>query len=98
VRSYRTIDKSTFIQVKNKIYAAAIWKKVISVHADKGSMFETNLLTQLQNSCYVKGDAMWEHLAKMVEIKERLAEMGCPLSDESFMSYIRTSISLAPSF
>jgi gag-polypeptide of LTR copia-type len=45
---YRTVDKSTFLQVKNEITAAAIWKKVTSIHADKGSMYETNLLMQLQ--------------------------------------------------
>jgi predicted GIY-YIG superfamily endonuclease len=45
---YRTVDKSTFLQVKKETTAAAIWKKVISIHADKGSMYETNLLTQLQ--------------------------------------------------
>jgi uncharacterized protein YutE (UPF0331/DUF86 family) len=95
---YRTINKSMFIQVKNEMDAAAILKKVILIHVDKGSMFETNLLTQLQNSHYVEGDAMQEHLAKMVEIKERLVKMGCSLSDKLFVSYIRISISLAPSF
>ena len=95
---YRTIDKSTFIQVKNETDAAAVWKKIVSIHANKGSMFETNLLTQLQNSRYVEGDSMREHLAKMVEIKERLTEMDYKLTDESFVSYIRMSISLAPNF
>jgi hypothetical protein len=61
-------------------------------------MFKTNLLTQLQNSCYSEGDSMHEHLARMVEIKERLAEMDYSLSDESFVSYICTLISLAPIF
>ena len=42
---YQTVNKSTFLQVKNETTAAAIWKKVISIHADKGSMYETNLLT-----------------------------------------------------
>jgi hypothetical protein len=41
---------------------------------------------------------MCKHLAKMVEIKERLAEMSYALTDKSFMSYIRMSISLAPNF
>ena len=34
----------------------------------------------------------------MMELRERLAEMNAPISDESFVSYIRTSLSLAPSF
>jgi gag-polypeptide of LTR copia-type len=95
---YRTVDKSTFIQVKNETDATAVWKKIVSIHANRGSMFKTNLLTQLQNSCYSEGDSMREHLARMVEIKERLAEMDYSLLDESFVSYIRTSISLAPIF
>jgi hypothetical protein len=95
---YRTIDNSTFLQVKNEKDAAAVWKKVVSIHADKGSMYETNLLTQLQNTRYVEGESMREHLAKMTEIKERLAEMNCQISDESFVSYIRTSLSLAQNF
>ena len=41
---------------------------------------------------------MREHIAKMTELRERLAEMNAPVSDESFVSYIRTSLSLAPSF
>jgi len=45
---YQTVDKSTFLPVKNETTAAAIWKKVISIHADKGLLYETNLLTQLQ--------------------------------------------------
>ena len=71
---------------------------MVSIHSDKGSMFETNLLTQLQNARYVEGESMREHLAKMTEIKERLAEMNCQISDESFVSYICTSLSLAQNF
>src|ERR1700733_12538344 len=32
----------------------------------------------------------------MNEIKERLVEMNCPVTDESFVSYIRPSLSLPP--
>ena len=62
---YRTIDNSTFIQIKNEKDAAAVWKKVVSIHANKGNMYETNLLTQLQNSRYIKGENMQEHLMKI---------------------------------
>ena len=95
---YRTIDNSIFLQVKKERDTAAIWKKVVSIHANKGSMYETNLLTLLQNTCYIEGENMREHLAKMTEIKERLAEMNCQILDESFVSYIRTSLSLAQNF
>lgn len=95
---YRTIDTSTFLQVKNELDAAAVWKKMISIHADKGSMYETTLLTQLQTIRFTDGDDMREHLANMNQIRERLAEINCSLSDESFMTYIRTSVSLVPSY
>ena len=95
---YRTVDKSTFLQVKNEISAANVWRKLISVHADKGMLYETNLLTQLQTLRLVEKGNMREHLTQMTEIKERLAEMNCPLSDESFVSYLRTSLSLVPNY
>ena len=95
---YRTIDKTTFLQVKNEVDAASVWKKVASIHADKGSLYEANLLVQLQNARYNEKESMREHLGKMTELRERLAEMNAPISDESFVSYLRTSLSLAPSF
>ncbi|KAF8219755.1 hypothetical protein L208DRAFT_1148438, partial [Tricholoma matsutake] len=95
---YRTVDNTTFLQIKNEPNAAAMWKKVILIHADKGSLYETNLLTQLQNTHYAEGESMRDHITKMTEVRERLAEMNMPVSDESFISYLHTSLSLAPSF
>ena len=51
---------------------------------------------QLQNIRYVEKESM--HIAKMTELRERLAKMNAPVSEESFISYIRTSLSLASSF
>ena len=61
-------------------------------------MYETNLLTCLQSSCYVENGKinMHTHLADHV-IKEQLTEINHPLSDTSFASYIHTSLFLAPS-
>ena len=95
---YRTIEKTTFLQVKNEPDAAAIWKKLTSIHADKGSLYKTNLLTQLQNTCYIEGESMRDHIVKMTELKERLAEMNTPVSNKSFVSYLCTSLSLASLF
>ncbi|KAG6862961.1 hypothetical protein C0993_000791, partial [Termitomyces sp. T159_Od127] len=63
-------------------------------------MFETDLLARLQNSRYIENGeiSMRDHLTNLVILKECLAEIDCPLSDTSFASYIRTSLSLAPSF
>ncbi|KAG5349116.1 hypothetical protein C0989_005809 [Termitomyces sp. Mn162] len=89
-----------FHQVKGEPTANAVWKKLASIHGDKGAMYESNLLAQLQNARYVENDEidMRTHLANMVVIKDRLAEIGCPISDASFASYIRTLLSLAPTF
>jgi hypothetical protein len=95
---YRTVDKTTFLQIKNESDAASVWRKVGSIHADKGSLFEANLLVQLQNIRYNEKESMREHIGKMNELRERLAEMNAPVTDESFVSYLRTSLSLAPSF
>ena len=95
---YRTVDKTTFLQIKNEADAASVWKKVASIHSDKGSLYEANLLVQLQNTHYIEKESMREHIGKMNELRERLAEMNAPVSDESFVSYLRTSLSLAPSF
>ena len=88
----------TFLQIKNKEDAASVWKKVSLIHANKGSLYEANLLVQLQNTCYNKKESMKEHIGKMMELRERLAEMNAPISDKSFVSYLRTLLSLAPSF
>ena len=55
---YRTIDKTTFLQVKNELDAASMWRKVVSIHPDKGTLYETNLLTQLQNIRYIEKESM----------------------------------------
>ena len=55
---YGTVDRSTFIQIKGEPTAGAVWKKLQSIHADKGSTFEMDLLTQLQTICFSDGDSM----------------------------------------
>ena len=95
---YRTVNNTTFLQVKNEPNAAAMWKKVISIHANKGSLYETNLLTQLQNTRYAEGESMRDHITKITELREWLAKMNTLASDESFISYLRTLLSLTPSF
>jgi len=95
---YGTVDRSTFIQIKGETTAANVWKKLQSIHADKGSMFETDLLTQLQTICYTEGDNMRTHLTKMSEIRDHLAEIGAPITDASFNSYIWTSLLLTPCY
>ncbi|KAG6901157.1 hypothetical protein C0995_016364 [Termitomyces sp. Mi166 len=79
---YATVDQSTFHQIKGKPTAAAVWKKLTSIHGDKGSMFETDLLAQLQNSCFIENSevSMHDHLAGLAVLKEHLAEISCPIT------------------
>lgn len=55
---YRTIDKSTFLQIKGEATAAAAWKKLVEIHAKRGDMFEMSLLAQLQNARFTEGQSM----------------------------------------
>ena len=57
-----------------------------------------DLLAKLQNMHYTEGKSMRDHLTEMMELKERLAEMSVEISDQSFVTYIRTSLSLTPTF
>ncbi|KAH0578321.1 hypothetical protein H2248_003942 [Termitomyces sp. 'cryptogamus'] len=97
---HSTVDQSTFHQIKGEPTTTDIWKKLMSIHGSKGAMYETDLLAQLQNTCFVENGEidMHTHLSNMVVIKEHLAKIGCPLSDALFASYIHTSMSLAPTY
>ena len=87
-----------FLKIKGEITADMVWKKLTSIHANKGRMYKMDLLSRLQNMCYTEGESMRDHLTGMTELKERLAEMSVEISDQSFVTYIRTSLSLTPTF
>jgi len=95
---YGTVNRSTFVQIKGAATAANVWKKLQSIHANKGSMFEMDLITQLQTIRYSDGNSMRTHLTKMTELRDHLAEIGAPITDASFNSYIRTLLSLTPHY
>lgn len=90
---YGTIDSSTFIQIKGN-NAAEVWKRLVAIHAMKGDMFQTDLLNKLQTIRYIEGEDMRTHLGIMKGIRERLAETGSTITDDSFNTHIRTSLSL----
>ena len=91
---YNTVDNSTFLQIKGEKTAAALWKKLTSIHGNKGAQFEEYLLGKLQTARYSESDEMRTHLQSMNTLRERLAEIGSPISDVQFNAYIRTSLSL----
>ncbi|KAF8240124.1 hypothetical protein L208DRAFT_1552164, partial [Tricholoma matsutake] len=84
--------------IKGEKTANMVWKKLISIHANKGRMYEMDLLAKLQNMHYTEGESMREHLMEMNELKERLVEMSIEISDQSFVTYICTSLFLTPTY
>jgi hypothetical protein len=91
---YNTVDNSTFLQIKGEKTAADLWKKLTSIHGNKGAQFEEYLLGKLQTARYTESDDMRTHLTTMNTLRERLSEIGSPISDVQFNAYIRTSLSL----
>ena len=47
---HNTVDNSTFLQIKGEKTAAALWKKLTSIHGNKGAQFEEYLLGKLQTA------------------------------------------------
>ena len=95
---YNTVNNSTFLQIKGEKTAAALWKKLTSVHRNKGAQFEQYLLGKLQTARYTESDEMCTHVQSMNTLRKRLAEIGSPISDVQFNAYIRTSLSLTPCY
>ena len=91
---YNTMDNATFLQIKGEKTAADLWKKLTSIHGNKGAQFEEYLLGKLQMARYTENKDMHTHLTTMNTLRERLAEIGSPISDVQFNAYIRTSLSL----
>jgi len=88
------VDNATFLQIKGEKSAAALWKKLTSIHGNKGTQFEEYLLGKLQTACYVENKDMRTHLTTINTLHERLAQIGSPISDVQFNAYIHTSLSL----
>ena len=91
---YNTVDSSSFLQIKGEKTAADLWKKLSSIHGNKGAQFEEYLLGKLQTSCYAENEDMRTHLTTMNMLHKRLSEIGSPISDVQFNAYIWTSLSL----
>jgi len=91
---YKTVSKSVFLEIKDKNSAENLWKKLVSIHEAKGTMIYTDTLTKLSMLRYAKGKSMCAHISSMKELKERLDEMGSPISDDQFSVYIRASLTL----
>ena len=89
---YDTLTKTVTLQIKGQPSAAESWKKLTSIFETKGDMTITDTLLKLANTHYVDGNDMRVHVTTLLELRERLAEMGHSLSDQQFSAYIRTSL------
>ena len=92
---YNTVDNATFLQIKGKKTAAALWMKLISIHGNKDAQFEEYLLGKLQTARYMEGKDMRTHLSNLNMLCKRLGKIGSPISNVQFNTYIHTSLSLS---
>ena len=55
-------------------------------------MTYTDTLTKLSSARYADGKSMRAHISTMKELRERLAEMGNPINDESMTNSLHISV------
>ena len=55
---YNTVDNATFLQIKREKTATALWKKLTSIHGNKGAQFKEYLLGKLQTARYMENEDM----------------------------------------
>ncbi|KAF9254043.1 hypothetical protein L218DRAFT_796178, partial [Marasmius fiardii PR-910] len=90
---YETVPNSIFVQICDIPSAAEIWRKLISICEDRGSLIAVDLLAKLQNIRYTDRENVCTHLTKMTELREKLAQVGQPVNDIIFVSNITCSFS-----
>jgi len=89
---YDTLTKTVTLQIKGQPTAAEAWKKLTTIFESKGDMTITDTLAKLASTHYVDGNDMHAHIATLLELRERLAEMGHSIVDQQFSTYVRTSL------
>jgi len=67
---YNTVDSSSFLQIKGEKTVADLWKKLTSIHGNKGAQFEEYLLGKLQTAHYAENEDMRTHLTTMNTLRE----------------------------
>jgi hypothetical protein len=89
---YETISQSTFAQIKGEKTAADLWKKLVTINEQKNTDVYGATLDRLMLMQCSEDDDVRKHITTMTDLKENLAEMGNPLTDEMFSAYIRRSM------
>ncbi|PPR01831.1 LOW QUALITY PROTEIN: hypothetical protein CVT26_008262 [Gymnopilus dilepis] len=89
---YEMTSKSVFLEIKDEPTAEKLWTKLVDIHESKGTMVYTDTLAKLSGMRYIDGKSMHVHISTMKELRERLTEMGSPISDDQFSAYIQASL------
>ncbi|KAF8662048.1 hypothetical protein AX16_001233 [Volvariella volvacea WC 439] len=93
---YSTISHSTFLQVKDCPSAHEVWENIVTLNEKKIVHLSEKTLDRLQSLRYdpkASGASMRSHINNLVALRERLADTGCPISDEEFVPSIQESLS-----
>jgi hypothetical protein len=73
---YNTLTKTVTLQIKGQLMVEDFWKKLMSIFESNGDMTVTDTLSKLATTHYVDGNDMRTHITTLLELQERLAEMG----------------------
>src|SRR5215471_4504867 len=93
---YETVSQTTFMQIKNEPTSALVWQKLVTGFQGKGELTRLDTLSKLQALICLETDNVRKHISSMIELKEELAGMGAPVTDDAFAAMIRKS--LPPSY
>ncbi|TFK77918.1 hypothetical protein K466DRAFT_507961, partial [Polyporus arcularius HHB13444] len=77
-----TIPDSLFIKIRDLPTAHQIWTAIAKEFERKSRMVSVDLRRQLQDTRCDEKDDVRKHLTTLTDMRERLAAMGQPLSDE----------------
>jgi hypothetical protein len=97
---YETISQSTFAQIKGERTAADLWKKLVTLNKQKNTDMYGATLDRLMLMQCADDDDVRKHITTMANLRDSLAEMGNPLTDQMFLAYIHRLMpkSYAPLF
>ncbi len=91
-----TISDSGFMKICGKTTAREIWKALAEDSEKRSRMVSVNLRCRLQSECCVEKGDVRAHFATLSTMRENLAAMGHPPSEDDFYSIILGS--LPPSY
>ena len=87
-----TIPDSLFMKIRGKTTALEIWNTLAKEFQNKSKMVSVDLRRRLQlERCHDKGDVQ-SHFAKLRAMREDLAAMGSPPSEDEFYAIILGSL------